>query len=1062
VTRIVPIPQPKADPLIGNIRTVDPQGPVQGLMRLARTYGPIFRLDLPGQRLIFISSQELVNEACDEQRFVKEVHGVLRSVRSLAGNGLFTAETSDPDWGKAHRILLPAFGPMGIRSMFDGMLDVADQMLLRWERFGESTVLDVADQMTRLTLDTIALCGFDYRFNSFYQNEMHPFIDAMVRVLRESGARTRRPELASRLMLLQTRRYEEDVRLLHDVADRLIAERKRESSAQPKRDLLDRMLRARDPVTGEALSDENIRFQLVTFLIAGHETTSGLLSFTLYLLLQNPSIMQTARALVDSVLGGKQPRVGHLARLRYLEQILMESLRLWPTAPAFGVHALRETTLGGRYAIKPNDTLMVLVPMLHRDTTVWGPDVEAFAPERFDPEAEAKLPPNAWKPFGSGQRACIGRAFAMQEAQLVLTMLLQRFDLIAADPAYTLAIKETLTLKPEGFRIRAKRRSDVPIRAWSSLPPPPAQMHESEPQTRPVAPATVATRLLVLYGSNTGSAQAFAQRIGSDAPARGYAVEVAALDEYAGRLPSDAALVILTASYEGHPPDNARQFMAALGTASSGALTGARFAVFGCGNRQWARTYQAIPIAIDAALEQLGAKRIKPRGEADASGDFFGAFDRWYATLWIDLANSYGKKSIVPPEIAQLTVEVVREGRSAILRQTDLAAGKLVENRELVDMRAPIARSKRHFEIELPEGMSYRTGDYLAVLPRNSLANVERALRRFGFAADSQVILHKRGNCLTSLPTGYPVSLSELLANYVELAQPATRSNVQALADATHCPPDRHALEALARADSYEPQVLLRRVSALDLLERFPACELSLANFLEMLPPLRARQYSISSSPLWNDRRCSLTIAVVDAPALSGQGQHRGVASHYLASSAIGTALSVAVRPGNPRFRPPADPSVPIVMICAGTGLAPFRGFIQERALQAAAGRPIGKTLLFFGCDHPEVDLLYREELEAWQAAGNLELRPTFSAAPQGGVALVQERVWQDRAEVAQLFASGATVYVCGDGLHMAPAVRETIVRIYRDAQQVTFEEAERWADEIERQQGRYVEDVFA
>ncbi|TRY25403.1 cytochrome P450, partial [Geobacillus sp. LEMMJ02] len=135
-----------------------------------------------------------------------------------------------------------------------------------------------------------------------------------------------------------------------------------------------------------------------------------------------------------------------------IEHILMETLRIWPTAPAFAVSPLADTTFGGKYAVSPDDIIMILTPMLHRDVSVWGEDVEAFRPERFAPEHAEQLPPNAWKPFGNGARACIGRPFAMQEAHLVLIMLLQRFDFSFADPDYELDVAETLTLKPTGFR----------------------------------------------------------------------------------------------------------------------------------------------------------------------------------------------------------------------------------------------------------------------------------------------------------------------------------------------------------------------------------------------------------------------------------------------------------------------------------------------------------------------------------------------------------------------------------------------------------------------------------
>jgi cytochrome P450/NADPH-cytochrome P450 reductase len=1057
-----PIPQPKPDPVLGNIRDVDAEAGVQSFMRLARTYGPIFRLDFPGRSVLVVSSRALVDELCDESRFDKKVHHPLEQVRAFAGDGLFTAYTEEPNWGKAHRILMPAFGPLGVREMFDKMIDVADQMLVRWERFGPGTVIDVADNMTRLTLDTIALCAFDYRFNSFYQNEMHPFVGAMVDALHEAGARGRRPELAQRLMLLSNRRYGEDVRHMHEIADELIAERRRDPNRADKNDLLRRMLEGRDPATGESLPDENIRYQMVTFLIAGHETTSGLLSFALYLLLAHPDVLARTRSVVDEVLGADAPRPEHLVRLRWVEQVLMETLRLWPTAPAFGLRAHGDTTIGGRYPVTTADTVMVLVPMLHRDETAWGPDVEAFRPERFDREAEARLPPNSWKPFGNGQRACIGRPFAMQEATLVLAMILQRFDLVAADPHYALRIKETLTLKPEGFHLRAKRRGTASFLTRSAAATVPPRPLAPALQSASSAAAEPRLPLLVLYGSNSGSAEGFAQRIASEAAGHGYAAAAGPMDEHAEALPTAGAVIVVTASYEGHPPDNARQFVAALKAAKPGAHAGVKYAVFGVGNRQWARTYQAVPIQVDTGLAAAGATRIRARSEADASGDFFGAFEEWFAGIWQDVDAALGREGVAAAKYEGLQVEPVRDERSAILRAGDLGAGQVVENRELVDMTAPQARSKRHFEIALPAGMTYRAGDYLALLPRNPQVNVDRALRRFGFAADDQVILHKGASTLTWLPTEHPITVAELLASYVELAQPATRGQVEALAAATRCPPEKQELEALAPADAYRDQVLAKRVSVLDLIERCPSLELPLGRFLEMVPALKPRQYSISSSPLWNAQHCTLTVAVIDAPAFSGNGRYLGVASHHLSRSPPGTRVAVAVRPSQERFHPPADPRTPMIMICAGSGIAPFRGFIQERAMQAAAGQEVGPALLFFGCDHPDIDFLYLKELEGWQAKGVVDLRPAFTLAPVDDVEFVQHRVWKDRAQVAELFRRGATVYLCGDGQRMAPAVREVLVRIYAEATGASTEEAERWAVETERERGRFVADVFA
>ncbi|MDM0115178.1 cytochrome P450 [Variovorax sp. J22R133] len=1053
-------PQPPVKPLIGNLGEIDSKAPIQSMMRLAREYGPFFKLTLAGKDVHVASSQELVNELCDETRFVKRISGPLKEIRDFAGDGLFTAYNSEPNWAKAHRLLMPAFGPLGVRSMFDRMVDIAHQMFVKWERFGASAVIDVADNMTRLTLDTIALCAFDVRFNSFYQNEMHPFVAAMVDALEEAGQRGRRPNVVSGLMVGTKRRYEADQKLMARIAEQLITERRSDPKGAERKDLLNVMMNGVDPVTGEKLSDENIRYQLVTFLIAGHETTSGLLSFACYLLLKNPEVMLRAQAVVDEVLGSEMPRAQDLAGLRYIEQILMESLRLWPTAPAFSVKPVADTVLGGRYPLTTRDTVLVLAPTLHRDPAVWGDDAEEFRPERFAPENAEKLPPNAWKPFGNGTRACIGRPFAMQEAQLVIAMMLQRFDIVLDDPSYQLEVAETLTIKPHGLMIRARSRGGDSFAMKSAIPSVTQALVKDAPEA--VQLQADAPRLAVLYGSNTGSSEMFARRIAADAPRQGYAATVATLDELAGTLAPGMSVIVVTASYEGQAPDNARKFLSWIESRPAGELTGVKFAVFGCGNRQWARTYQAIPRRMDDALAAAGAARFRPRGEADAGGDFFGAFDSWYETLWEDVGQALGREVADKAPAPTFEVEVLKSAREKALQLNELEQGVVVENRELVNMAHPGARSKRHLQIALPQGMNYRAGDYLAVLARNPEASVARALTRFGLSSDTQIVIHRQAGAATSLPGDYPITAYEVLSGYVELAQPATRAQVGQLAQATPCPPERKELERLATEETYEKEVLGRRVSVLDLLERAQSCDISFARFLGMLPSLRPRQYSISSSPLANEAEASLTIAVVDAPALSGQGTFEGVASSYLARLEAGDRVSVAVRPSQTGFHLPADPRTPIVMVCAGTGVAPFRGFLQERAAQKAAGREVGRALLFFGVNDPQVDYLYRDQFAGWEAAGVVEMRPAFTDRPDGDVKFVQHRVWRDQDDVRALFLEGAQFYVCGDGKHMAPAVRETFIRMYQGATQCDDATAQAWADRMEHERGRYVSDVFA
>ena len=350
-----------------------------------------------------------------------------------------------------------------MQSYHPSMVDIAEQLVKKWERLNADDEIDVVHDMTALTLDTIGLCGFDYRFNSFYRRDYHPFVESLVRSL-ETIMMIRGLPMENLWMQKRRRDLAADVAFMNKMVDEIVAERRKNTAAaDDKKDMLAAMMTGVDRATGEQLDDVNIRYQINTFLIAGHETTSGLLSYTLYALLKHPDILKKAYEEVDRVLGPDtevRPTYQQVTRLTYITQILKEALRLWPPAPAYGISPLKDETIGGgKYKLRKNTFITILVTALHRDPSVWGPNPDAFNPENFSREAEAARPVNAWKPFGNGQRACIGRGFAMHEAALAIGMILQRFKLIDVH-RYQMHLKETLTIKPEGFKIKVRPRVD--------------------------------------------------------------------------------------------------------------------------------------------------------------------------------------------------------------------------------------------------------------------------------------------------------------------------------------------------------------------------------------------------------------------------------------------------------------------------------------------------------------------------------------------------------------------------------------------------------------------------
>ncbi len=1072
--RLSPIPHPPTKPVVGNMLSLDSSAPVQNLTRLAKELGPIFWLDMMGAPLVIVSGHDLVDELSDEKRFDKAVRGPLRRVRAVAGDGLFTADTTEPNWGKAHNILLQPFGNRAMVSYHPSMVDIAEQLVKKWDRLNADDEIDVVHDMTALTLDTIGLCGFDYRFNSFYRRDYHPFVESLVRSL-ETIMMIRGLPMENLWMQKRRRDLAADVAFMNKMVDEIVAERRKNTAAtDDKKDMLAAMMTGVDRSTGEQLDDVNIRYQINTFLIAGHETTSGLLSYTLYALLKHPDILKKAYQEVDRVLGpdlNVRPTYQQVTQLTYITQILKEALRLWPPAPAYGIMPLKDETIGsGKYTLKKGTFITILVTALHRDPSVWGPNPDAFNPENFSREAEAARPVNAWKPFGNGQRACIGRGFAMHEAALAIGMILQRFKLIDVH-RYQMHLKETLTIKPEGFKIKVRPRTDQERGAFAGPAPAVAASTGAvvpRARTRP----SHNTPLLVLYGSNLGTAEDMATRVADLADVNGFATRLAPLDDFAGKLPKEGGVLIFCASYNGAPPDNATQFVKWLRAGmAKDALTGVNYAVFGCGNSDWAATYQSIPRLIDEQMATHGAHSIYTRGEGDARSDLDGQFDGWFAKLSeagvkaFGLASSFSRSADDEPlyRIEPMAPSAV----SSIAALGGALAMKVLDNNELQNREGANAsdRSTRHIEVELPAGVSYRVGDHLSVVPRNDPTLVDAVSRRFGFLPADQIRLQVPQGRRAQLPAGEAITVGRLLTDFVELQQVATRKQIQIMSEQTRCPVTKPKLQAYvgeeaASAERYRTEILARRKSVFNLLEEYPACELPFHSYLEMLSLLAPRYYSISSSPAGDATRCSVTVGVVEGPASSGRGTYRGVCSNYLAGRRAGETIHATVRETKAGFRLPDDPSVPIIMIGPGTGLAPFRGFLQERAAQKTKGATLGPAMLFFGCRHPEQDFLYADELKAFANDGVTELYTAFSRAG-GEKTYVQHLVATEKDKIWRLIEQGAIVFVCGDGGKMEPDVKAALVAIYRERSGADADAAARWIEEMGAK-NRYVLDVWA
>jgi cytochrome P450 / NADPH-cytochrome P450 reductase len=477
-----------------------------------------------------------------------------------------------------------------------------------------------------------------------------------------------------------------------------------------------------------------------------------------------------------------------------------------------------------------------------------------------------------------------------------------------------------------------------------------------------------------------------------------------------------------------------------------------------------------VPIVVDDLMRRAGAERLVEAGLCDTAGsDIFSELEAWMqGHLWAALAKKYNVEPAHEATNTDMAIKVtVGEPPRAAMRRGFIHA-VVTESRLL---SAPRVAQKRHLTLRFPPDVSYQTGDRVQVLPKNSATAVQRVLSRFQLDRDALLTISSARSL--GLPTDTPIAAADLFAAYVELGQGASPRNIQALADASPDLPTKSSLQKLADdTELFEAEVRAQHVSVLDLLERFPTVALPLSTFLSMLPQMRPRTYSLSSAPSHQPGHGTLTYTVV-GPDPDGGGSDgsqspiiHGVASNYLASLDTGHVVDVSLFPAQREFRLPAPGTpTPVIMIATGAGLAPFRGFVQERAALQAAGQHLGPALLFFGCRGPKLDDMYRDELDMLERAGVVVVRRAYSrepVVPSAAVGYIQDRIWEERTAISTQWAAGAVVYVCS-GKKVSDAVFEVLGPVLYEADQragrTTAASVEAWAGELPRE--RYVMEIF-
>jgi cytochrome P450 len=357
----------------------------------------------------------------------------------IVGKGLLTSDGED--WLSQRRLIQPAFHRQRIQDFSRVMVASADEMVDRWEqeRFDQNP-FNAAEEMMRLTLQIVGKALFSRDLSKEADSVGHAFNYANDYISRR---------MRSLFITPGRRQFNASLQELDRVVQEIIAERRAETGQRQDRspDLLDMLVEARHEDSHQGMSDRQVRDEVMTLMLAGHETTATSLAWTWYLLAAHPQVEARLHEELDDVLCGRLPSMEDLPRLEYCRWVLQESMRLYPPAWIITRRAEAEDEIGG-YRIPAKSMVEMSAYLIHRHPRYWE-DPLKFDPERFTPQRSAGRPQYAYMPFGGGPRLCIGRDFAMTEALLVLALVGSRWKLVM-EPGQTIVPDPLITLKPKG------------------------------------------------------------------------------------------------------------------------------------------------------------------------------------------------------------------------------------------------------------------------------------------------------------------------------------------------------------------------------------------------------------------------------------------------------------------------------------------------------------------------------------------------------------------------------------------------------------------------------------
>lgn len=547
----------------------------------------------------------------------------------------------------------------------------------------------------------------------------------------------------------------------------------------------------------------------------------------------------------------------------------------------------------------------------------------------------------------------------------------------------------------------------------------------------PAVRAEPAARLAIVYGSQTGNSKRVAERLGRAAEAAGLAVRVYAAREYPLKdLARERYLsVVISTQGDGDPPDDARSFVEHLLGKRAPRLEQLAYSVLALGDSSYPKFCET-GRQVDERLVELGARRVLPRVDCDLD------YDR-LATPWVEQLVSKAREELGTPQVATVTRLRPVPAVPQWTREQPFVA-RVLGNQRITGRGA--TKDVRHVEISLEgSGLTYQPGDALGVWHDNPAPVVAAVVAALGLDAATQVEVD-----------GVTRTLGEWLTSHREV----TRLTRPFLAEHARRSGDAELASALAPGGEARLRTLLKDLQVVDLLERWPAAWTA-AEFVQALRPLVPRLYSIASSPSAVGEEAHITVAVVDYEA-DGARRHGAASTHLAGLTGDEATVRVFIEP-NERFRLPADPARDVIMVGPGTGVAPYRGFVQHRREQGATGR----NWLIFGARYFDSEFLYQAE---WQDAlkdgGLTRVDLAFSRDRGTPKAYVQDRIREAGAEIHAWLAGGASVYVCGDAEHMAPDVHAALVDVVERHGGLDRAGAEAWLRRL-ADEHRYLRDVY-